>query len=441
MDAERPCRIVALGLNHRTAPLAVRERAAFPEDSQPAALRALVRDYGVAEAAVLSTCNRAELYLAGDGSGVEAASRFLAAARGIEAATFAAHFYALQDREAAAHLFRVACGLDSLVIGESQILSQVRDALAQAQRAGSAGGLLNELFQRALHVGKRARNETDIGRGRLSVATAAVELAAQIFPDLRACDALLVGAGEMGALIAQYLCEARIRRLWVASRTDAHAQTLAARVRGQPCAYASIPARLAEIDIAICATGAAGLVLDLATIGAAMAARRGRPLFLIDIAVPRDVDPRARDLDNVFLFDIDGLAQVVAAHRAERDQAIQRVESLIETELQDFERWLNSLEATPLLRALQRRAARLRQAELERWESRLEQLTPAQRQLVESILRGYANKLLHAPLVEIRRLAHTPGGPARLEAVRRLFALSEEDTDTEQDSGTQEDAR
>ncbi len=418
--------ILTLGINHRTAPVEIRERLAFPASDQPSALTRLVGDYGLYEAAILSTCNRSELYLAADGdSGLAQVRRFLAECQGVDVAALESHFYQLNDSDAAVHLFRVASGIDSLVVGESQILGQVRHALEMAQQNGAARLLLNELFQRSLRVGKRARAETDIGRGRLSISTAAVELASQVFENMTGCCALLVGAGEMGALTAQYLVDYGVERLLVSSRTFARSESLASELSGEAVPFAELATQLATVDIVISATAAADYVIRPADLRRAMEQRRGRPLFLIDIAVPRDIDPAARDIDNVFLFDVDDLEQVVAANREEREGEIRCVQAIIDHELKEFLHWFNALGTGPLIRALRTRAACLQQRELSRWATQLSSLSAAERQLVESILRGYANKLLHDPLVQIREFANDDEGYVRLDTVRRLFRLDE----------------
>jgi len=426
--------ILALGLNHRTAPVEIREKLAFPEDVQPEALVRLVENYELREAAILFTCNRSEIYAVSEegDEGLEEARRFLAESQGVDVHALQPHLYAFSDRETALHLFRVACGIDSLVIGESQILKQVRDALERAQQNGSARLLVNELFQRSLRVGKRARTETDIGRGRLSISTAAVELAGQIFGDLESCSSLLLGAGEMGELTAQYLVDSRVRRLWVANRTRERAEELARRFGGEVADFADFPARLAEVDIVISSTAAPGFVILPAAVRRAMRQRRGRPLFLIDIAVPRDVDPQIRDLDNVFVFDIDDLEQVVESNRQEREQEIRQVQTLIEEEIEDFLHWFNALGTGPLIRGLRQRAEELRQVELDRWTGKLRHLSEEDRRTVEGLLRGYANKLLHLPLVQIRELANEEDGYIRLDTVRRLFGLDAGDDAEEQ---------
>jgi glutamyl-tRNA reductase len=419
----RQVHILALGLNHTTAPVEIREKLAFPEPALPQALRELTGRYGLREAAILSTCNRAEIYAASEEQTEEGLWRFLAEAHGVDPQRLRPHFYQHRDGEVAGHLFRVACGIDSLVIGESQILAQVRAALEAAQQNGAARLLINELFQRSLHVGKRARAETQIGHGRLSISTAAVELAGQVFERLAGRQALLLGAGEMAELTAQYLVESGIRKLLVANRTLERAQDLARRFQGEALPFEQLSSALAAADIVISSTSAPGFVLLPRDVQQVMRQRRGRPLFLIDIAVPRDIDPAVKELDNVFLFDIDDLEQVVRANRQDREREILKVQALIEEELQNFLHWFNAQGTGPLIQALNRRAEDLRQAELERWAAKLAHLSEQDRRAVEGLLRGYANKMLHQPLVQIRQFANAEDGYLRLDTVRRLFGL------------------
>ena len=424
--------LLTLGLNHTTAPVEVRERLAFAEGDQPESLRRLRETYGLSEAAILSTCNRSEIYMASDGPHFEPVRRYLAEERRVDLADLQPCFYEYVDAEAATHLFRVSSGIDSLVIGESQILKQVREALELSQSSGSARLVINEVFQRALRVGKRARSETDIGRGHLSVSTAAVELAGQIFDNLESRSALLLGAGEMIELTASYLVDTGLTRFVVANRTVERAADLARRFAGEAIPLDGVGQRLTEVDIVIASTAAPGFVIDADAVRAAMGQRRGRPLFLIDIAVPRDIDPAVRDLDNVFLFDIDDLERVVAANRQDREGEIRRVQTIVDDELGQFLHWFNSLSAGPLIRALRTQAAELQNAELERWTAKLGHLPAEDRRLVEGVLRGYANKLLHQPLVQIRELANRDDGYLRLDTVRRLFDLDLEPGDEDE---------
>ena len=422
--------LLALGLNHKTAPVEVREKLALPESAQEEALSQLVEGYGLREAAILNTCNRSEIYLASEGpEGLDSARRFLSEHQGVDAVAFDPHFYALSNSEVAMHLFRVASGVDSLVVGESQILGQVRQALERAQQQGSARLMINDLCQRSLRVGKRARAETEIGRGRLSISTAAVELAGQGFDRLEGRSAMLMGAGEMGELTAQYLVDGGVADLLVANRTYQRAVDLAARFGGRPVSIDEVAEHLVQVDIVISSTAASDFVIGADLVRQAMGRRRGRPLFLIDIAVPRDIDPEVRQIDNAFLFDIDNLSQVVESNRQEREGEILKVQQIIDEELAEFLRWFNSLGTGSLIKALRQHGEALRQLELERWQGKLAHLSEEDRKVVESLLRGYANKLLHLPQVQIREFANADDGYLRLDTVRQLFGLDQEEED------------
>ena len=414
--------LLTLGLNHLTAPVEIRERLAFPEMDQPKALYQLTEEYGLHEAAILSTCNRSELYIAAEeGHGIEQAQQFLVDTRNIDINKLGHHFYTLEDHDAATHLFRVACGIESLVLGESQILNQVRSTLETAQRNGSTRLLLNELFQRSLRTGKRARNETNIGKGHLSISTAAVELAGQVFDNLSDCQAALIGAGEMAELTAKYLAEANIASLVIANRTIARANELARLYKGQGIALSQLSTNLTKMDIIIASTASNNFIITFDMIKSSMELRRGRPILLIDISVPRNIDPKIRNIDNVFLFDIDDLKQVVESHKKNREQEIERVQVIIEGELRDFLSWYNALGTGTLIKDLHNKSDRLREVELARWTSKLNQLEPHEKDLIERILKAYANKLLHDPLVQIRKFANEEDGLIRLDTVRKLF--------------------
>jgi glutamyl-tRNA reductase len=418
--------ILTLGLNHKTAPVEIREKLSFTAPAQKAALARLMGEYELHEAAILSTCNRSEIYVASDSDGLIKTKRFLAETQGIDPQGFEPYFYAHSNGEAAIHLFRVASGIDSLVIGESQILGQVREALETAQQHGAARQLINELFQRSLRVGKRARSETGIGHGRLSISTAAVELVGQVFDRLDGRQALLLGAGEMGELTAQYLLEEGIGQLLIANRTYQRAVEVAGRVGGKAVGFDAWTAQLAHIDIIVSSTAATDFVITPQLLKDAMRQRRSRPLFLIDIAVPRDIDPQVRQLDNVFLFDIDDLEQVVESNRHEREQEVRQVQALIEEEMTDFLHWFNSLGTGTLIKDLRQHADTLCQQEMDKWAGKLAHLPEADRRTVEALMRGYTNKLLHQPQVQIRNFANSDNGYLRLDTVRRLFGLGED---------------
>ncbi len=416
--------LITVGLNHNSAPVEIREQLAFADSRLEACLQSLVGPFELGEATILSTCNRSEIYAVCDGDdGSDRIRRFLATERDLDIERLRPCLYEFTGADAAIHLFRVACGIDSLVIGESQILGQVRDSLEAAQQSKSARLLLNELFQRALKVGKRARTETDIGRGHLSVSTAAVELAGRIFDRLDGKSALLLGAGEMMTLTAQYLVDSGIGRMIVANRTLERATELAGAFAGEAISLDEFPHQLHAVDIVIASTAAPDFVIQADMVRDAMGRRRGQPLFMIDIAVPRDIDPGVRELDNVFLFDIDDLEQVVRSNREEREQEISKVEVLVQEERAEFTHWLNALDAGPLIKAMRDQAEQFRREELRRWTGRLAHLSEEDRATVEAVLRGYANKLLHEPSVQIKELASADDGYLGLDMIRRIFNL------------------
>lgn len=417
--------ILAVGLNHKTAPVEIRERLAFSASSLGPALQALVRREGLTEAAILSTCNRAEIYTVTMElqQGLVETCYFLSEFHEISEAVFRPHLYQFHDGEAARHLFSVACGLDSLVLGESQILGQVREAFTVAQQNGTARLLLDELFRRSLHVGKRARTETDISRGALSIGSAAVELAEQVFGQLRGRSVLILGAGKMGELTVNHLVDSGVGKVWVANRTFGRAVQLAERFGGTAVLYEQFLDSMVQVDIVISSTSAPTFILDLDAVAPVMRRRRGRPLFLIDIAVPRDIDPAVRHLDNVFMFDIDDLERVVAENRLEREKEVQKVEAMVNVETQDFMRWFHSLGTKPLITALRRRVEELQEAETGKWLRKMSHLSERDQELIRAMMRGFANKILHEPLSRIRELAAHPDGYLHLDTVRQLYNL------------------
>jgi glutamyl-tRNA reductase len=422
--------VFLLGINHKTAPVEVRETLALPSAQLPRALRWLRRHSGLREIAILSTCNRAEIY--GEGTAA-AAARLETLLRGFQsfnrqapAQNLHSFLYRASDGDAARHLFRVAGSLDSLVLGESEILGQVKTAHQTAQAQGTLGETLDALFRRAIACGKRARTETAIGRGALNVGSAAVELARGIFGPLVGHTVLILGAGKMSSLTAQYLASSGARRIIVANRTYAHAQELAQTFAAEKPAlsqavrWEEFPRLLREADIVIASTRAPHLILDAATVATAMKARR-RPLFLIDIAVPRDIDPEAHRLPDVYLYDIDDLQAVVEANRMQRADEIAAVEAIVESEVAAWEKWHRGRDAQPVLAALAGRAAQVRDAEVEEALARLPDLSPREREVVRAMGKAIAQKLMHPPLRHLREAAAR--GSSDVEAIARAFAL------------------
>jgi len=420
-------KLVVCGINHNTAPVEVRERVAFEPQSLPAALRELSGRAGVEEAMILSTCNRVEVAVAADdeadaGGAVE---QFLAESRKVEPAFLRPHLYRHEDREAIRHLFRVAASLDSMVVGEPQILGQMKGAYAEAKAHGALGGQLETVLTRAFSVAKRVRSETDIGRSAVSVSFVAVELAREIFGSLAGKRVLIVGAGKMSELAARYLHRSGANQIFVTNRTHDRAVEMAKLFNGSIVEYDRFLARLPEIDIVITSSGAPHYILRKEEMRRVIEARRNRPVFLIDIAVPRNVEPAVNDLDNVFLYDIDDLQRVADSNRCERLKQAEEAEQIIEEEVERMVSRLKAREVTPTIVGLQQRLEELRQGELERARGRLGALTPQQEEAVEALTRGLINKIAHAPIAEMRRQAASPDGLQTIDVIRRVFRLDE----------------
>ena len=406
-------RIVLVGVSHHRAPIELRERAALsPQQSADLATR-LSGDSG--EAVCLSTCNRTELYLA-DEAGADAERRAEAALLALEADLGPA-LYRLQDEAAALHLFRVAAGLDSMVPGEGEILGQVR----AAYEAGSAGPILDRLFRQALHAGRKARVETAIGESPASVSSAAAALAEQVFGDLRERKVLVVGAGKIGDLAARNLISRGATIAWFANRTMDRGAELAARFGGDAVGLDRIDEQLASADVVISSTSAPGWILERAQVERALPARKGRPLFLIDLAVPRDLDPSIHELDGCYLYDIDDLQAVVAETLAGRRREAERAEAIVAGEAERFREWQASLDVVPAIASLRARAEEIRSAELERAK-----LNESERRAAESVTTAVLNKLLHLPTIRMKEAAAAADGVIYADAVRHLFGLEEE---------------
>ncbi|HWP35258.1 MAG TPA: glutamyl-tRNA reductase, partial [Thermodesulfobacteriota bacterium] len=416
--------LVLVGLNHTTAPVALRERLAVAAERLPALLPRLARAASAREACLLSTCNRVELLADAPGlPEAEAAAAALAEWQGVEPAQIRPVLYRLEGGAAARHLFRVAAGLDSLVLGEPQILGQVKAAYAAASQAGTTGPLLNRLFHTTFRVAKRIRSETGLGAQPVSVGQAAVELARRIFDDLARKRVLLVGAGEMAEATARHLVGCGVQALCVANRTFERAQGLAAMLGGRAVPFDGLLDAIRDADIVIASAAAEAPLLDAARVAELMRARRQAPLFFIDIAVPRNVDPRVHELPNVYLYNIDDLQAVVAEGLRHRQREAVRAEAIVQEEVEGYLRALDSRAVVPTLVALRRRFEAVRRAELARAAALLRELTPEQRAAVERLTEGLLAKLLHEPTVALKRAAADAEGPLYAEVLRTLFDL------------------
>jgi glutamyl-tRNA reductase len=412
-------RLVLVGTSHHHAPVELRERVALDSD-RGAALAAVLAANG-GEAVCLSTCNRTELYVAApDIDAAEQAA--VAALAGLEPEVEPA-LYRLHDHAAALHLFRVAAGLDSLVPGEGEIVGQVR----AAHDAGTTGPLLDRVFRQALHVGRKVRAQTAIGETPASVSSAAAALAEQVFGDLEGRSILLVGAGKISEQAAKNLLSRRARIAFVANRTLDHAADLAERFGAEPLPLDRLEEQLATADVVVSSTSAPGYVLDAPLVERVLRQRRGRQLLLIDLAVPRDLDPAIHDLDGCYLYDIDDLQAIVTETLTGRRGETERAEAIVAAESEKFREWQASLEIVPAIASLRARAEEIREAELRKAESVLARLDESQRSAVEAITTQIVNKLLHLPTVRMKQAAAAADGVIYADAVRHLFGLGEDE--------------
>ena len=413
------------GMSHRTAPVELRESLALEEDKLREVLAGLAARGVAAELMILSTCNRVEVYGVAEAPGEARAAAFraLGAHRGMTLAALEPHLVATSDEDAIRHAFRVAASLDSLVVGESQILGQVKDAFALAQACRTVGPVLNALMSQAFSVAKRVRTETEIGRLAVSVSSTAVELARKIFGSLEGKAVLLLGAGEVAELAARLLMQGGALPLYVANRTPARARDLAEALAGKAVAFADVPAVMAEVDVVIACTAAPEPIVRVADARAAVQGRRARPLFLIDLGVPRNVEGAVNDLDGVFCYDVDDLQQVVDANRRERQREAQRAEALVEREVGRFLVRLRDVEVVPTIVSLRERLEGIRRGELDKALARLPDATEETRQVLEALSQAIVNKVLHAPIEKLRHSSRAGHGLRWIEVVSEVFGL------------------
>ncbi len=391
-------------------------------------MQALVDGELISEGLIVSTCNRVEVLaatrdLSGD-AGTARISSFLSETRRVPDKFFSEHLYTHADEQAVRHVFRVASSLDSMVVGEPQVLGQVRRAYSNAVTAGTAGRVLHRLVHHALHVAKRVRSETGIAANAVSISFTAVELGRKIFGSLKGTTVLVIGAGEMAELAAQHLASAGASRILVTNRTVETAEQLAQKIKGTALDFSTLPAHLAEADIVICSTAADEYVVTQEMAREALAARRQRPAFFIDISVPRNVDPAVGELDNLFVFDVDDLEAVVASNIREREREAERAELIVESEVMQFQQALRNLDIGPTLGALRERLQAIADAEFERQRGRLGTLTPEQEQAIRALIQSTVNKISH-PLIRHMRHSFETGDEENVRAWRDFFRLEE----------------
>jgi glutamyl-tRNA reductase len=414
-----------LGVNHKTAPVEVRERLAIPASRLAEATRRLAQHPGIDEGLVLSTCNRVEILVA-SANGAADLRGFLGEYFATDVAPYESHLYEHREKEAVRHLFRVASSLDSMVVGEPQILGQVKEAYATARAVGAVRSHLDALLTRAFAVAKRVRTETAVGSSAVSVASAAVDLAKKIFGTLAGKSVYLVGAGKMSELAARHLMAQGASAIFVANRTHERAVALAGRFGGQAILFEQLYDTCDRADIVITSTGAPHALFRREHGELFLQRRKNRPMFFIDIAVPRDVDPEMNKLDGIFVYDIDDLQAIVAGHVADRRREAERAETIVAQEVERFLARLDAQSVVPTIVSLQGQLETIRQAEIERVRGRLGRLTPEQEQAVEALSRGIVNKILHAPITTLKTTAGQPEATTVIEVIRRLFNLGDD---------------
>jgi glutamyl-tRNA reductase len=413
-----------IGVNHNTAPVEVRERLAIPESRLPEACKRLGAHPGIEEGMILSTCNRVEVIAHLKNGSVDLRG-FLRDYFQVDPKDFEKHLYEYREQEAVRHVFRVASSLDSMVVGEPQILGQVKEAYATARAVGTVRAQLDQLLTRAFAVAKRVRTETSVGSSAVSVASVAVELAKKIFGNLHGKQVFLVGAGKMSELAARHLMAHGCASIFVANRTYDRAIRLAQKFNGQAIEFSRLYETCDRGDIVITSTGSPHAIFRREHGEMFLSRRKNRPMFFIDIAVPRDVDPGMNKLDGIFVYDIDDLQQAVSAHVADRKKEAERAEAIINSEVERFQARIHTLDVVPTIVSLQDHLETIRQAEIDRVRGRLGEMTPDQELAVEALTRGIVNKIMHTPISTLKTAARDAEATTVIDLVRRLFNLQD----------------
>ena len=415
--------LIVIGVNHQTAPLEVREQFAISEAHLPEAVKTLVSQPGIEEALIVSTCNRVELVARASEANTDLTG-FLHKLYGFDPQPYRKYLYEYRERDAMRHIFRVASSLDSMVVGEPQILGQVKEAYATARAVGAVTSQLDALYSRAFAVAKRVRTETAIATSAVSIASVAVELAKKIFGNLGGKSIYLVGAGKMCELAARHLLAHGATKIYVGNRTYERAAALAKKFDGEPISFDHLYDTVDRADIVITSTGASHTIFRKQHGEKFLSRRKNRPMFFIDIAVPRDVDPEMNKLDGIFVYDIDDLQQVVASHISDRRAEADRAEAIVQLEVDKFQARLQTLDVVPTIVSLQEHLETVRQAEIDRVRGRLGSLTPEQEMAVEALSRGIINKIMHTPITTLKSAARESSESTTIvDLVRKLFNL------------------
>ncbi len=421
--------IIVLGLSHKTAAIEVREKLNFPESTLPDALRKLMAYEGIRESLIVSTCNRVEIYASVQESakGIDRIKQFISDYHGLSREALEQSLYVYPDAQGVRHTFRVASSLDSMVLGEAQILGQLKDAFDIALKTKTTSTILNKLIKKAISVAKRVRTETKLAEGAVSISSAAVELAKKIFGELEGKNVMLLGAGEMAELAAQHLLGNGVKNIMVANRTFERAEDLAKEFKGDAIRFEHFPDALMMVDILICATGAPNYVVNRDMVGRALKERRHKPIFIIDISNPRNIDPEVDKVDNVYLYDIDDLQSKVDVNTEGRAKEAEKAEEIVMQEVETYLAWERALDAVPTIVDLREKVEEVRKRELDKTLGSLNGITEDQKRAVEAMSQAIVNKLLHAPLVVLKQAASAPDtGNNTIAIARKLFNLDKE---------------
>ncbi|KKI92290.1 glutamyl-tRNA reductase [Bacillus sp. SA1-12] len=420
--------ILVVGLNYKTAPVEIREKLSFQPNELEDAMKQLKDQKSILENVIVSTCNRTEIYAVVDQlhTGRYYIKAFLAEWFGLDKEEITPYLKIYEHDGALEHLYRVACGLDSMILGETQILGQVRSSFLLAQEQQTIGTIFNQLFKQVITLAKRSHSETDIGANAVSVSYAAVELAKKIFGDLKTKHVLILGAGKMGELAVQNLHGSGVGKITVMNRTFEKAQELANRFNGKAKGIDELQYGLVEADILISSTGAKDFVITKGMMANVEKLRKGRPLFMVDIAVPRDLDPKLEELDGVFLYDIDDLQGIVEANLQERKLAAEKIELMIEAEIVEFKQWINTLGVVPVISALRQKALTIQAETMQSIERKMPNLTERERKLLSKHTKSIINQLLRDPIVKVKELSAEPNAEESLDLFMKIFNIEED---------------
>ena len=425
--------LIIVGLSHKTAPVEIREKLSFPSQTIGEPLNRLCTSYGINEGVIISTCNRVEIFAVTQDieKGLWQLKRFMSDYHNIPMEGLDEHLYTYTSEDAARHIFRVASGLDSMVLGEPQIFGQVKDAYGYALQHRTAGVIINKLFHKAFSVAKRIRTETKIGSSAVSISYAAVELAKKIFGTLEGKSVMLIGAGEMAELAAKHLLSNGVQEIIVANRTYERAIEMAKGFNGTPIMFREFPHYLKRVDIVIASTAAPKYIIRPEQVDEVIKERKNRSMFFIDISVPRNVDPLINNIDNIYLYNVDDLQGVVEANMKERAKEARAAEVIIDEEIKNFYRWVKSLDVVPTIVALKKKIEDIRKGEVEKALSGLNGLQEKDIQVIDAMTKAIVNKIVHDPVTHLKKEANKVEGDFYIEAARRLFDLNTEEVEVE----------